>query len=418
MLDVAITGVGMLSGHGRGARPLLEGAYPATLACDVRPARRSRNDWSESTAARAGVDDADLAELLAGERRRALSREGSILVAAALLALGDASLDRETIVRGGQRTGVVVASRDAGLIEYVELLTAGVERGPRAVRPARGPQTGLNAPAAELSIRLGAGGPNATFSNGSAGGLDALAFAIGVLRRGAADVMIVGGVDGIAAELGRSSRRSPDHGRGVTTGEAGVVAVLERAEHADSRNARVLAWPGRPASAFSPTGDLREAIRRSLRATLAATADPPLAVVTGCEDDCEADARQASALRSLLGERVRVFALRGMIDDWGGAAALAQLAVATAMLEGRTPPPPGEWSGGESWDPPSRTVPGRLGPGPILIDAFDERCYASSVLVWGERPHAHPGAGARARRTGGDRDVSGPAPARGGGHGC
>jgi 3-oxoacyl-[acyl-carrier-protein] synthase II len=208
----------------------------------------------------AELEDPAVAELLEGERLRTVSLESRLLLAAARLALRDAgpAVDADEL-------GVVVATRHAGLQEYVDLYRSGTEGERPRVRPGKGPQTGFTAPAAEISIRLPAAGPNATVCNGAVGGLDALRYAADRLAAGDASVMLVCEVDLVPAVLQATTNGEDPQAQRAT------VVVLERTDAAGGRAGTPRALLGAIATAFSPTGDAAAAEARAVGEVLAST---------------------------------------------------------------------------------------------------------------------------------------------------
>jgi len=204
----------------------------------------------------AELEQPAVAELLAGERLRSVSVESRLLLAAARMALRDARARTDGPADDPDALGVVVATRHAGLQDYAELFREGTDAERPRVRPAKGPQAGLTAPAAEISIRLPAAGPNATVCNGAVGGLDALRYAADRLAAGDADAMLVCEVDLAPAVLRRNADDAPELQRAA-------VIVLQRDEVVQARATapcmRVLAV----ATAFSPTDDAAAAQMRA-----------------------------------------------------------------------------------------------------------------------------------------------------------
>jgi 3-oxoacyl-(acyl-carrier-protein) synthase len=412
MTGTAITGLGVLSPYGIGAAALFDGLMSRSAAPQVR----KLHTWLEPDADTTCffVDDADVAAVLGDQRRRTLNAETCLLLAAARLALADARLDARPI---GDRTGIVVSSCHAGLGDYAELLRAGLAAGVRGVNPARGPQTGLSAPAAHVSIRLGLAGPSMTIANGAGGGLDALAYAADTLDGGRADAMLVGGVDVVprieTVRPHTHPTRAPTTGArpfdrdraGPVAGEAGVVVVLERLDSAEERLGAAGSVPrarlGAVASAFSPEPGLSRASLRSLHRVLADRPPPgspsgvsadrapphttPSAVIAGASGSVTGDAAEALALYRLLGKHVPVCAIKGGVGNCAGAAALAQVATAVLSSErGRLPPTPGFTERDERLAPIRvLTEPASLEPGPIAVNAWDEDCRAASAVIWG-----------------------------------
>ena len=209
----------------------------------------------------AELDDATVAEQLQGERLRTVSLESRLLLAAARLALRDAHSRTDAPHLDADVLGVVVATRHAGLQEYVDLYRSGTEGERPRVRPGKGPQTGLTAPAAEVSIRLPAAGPNATVCNGAVGGLDALRYAADRLAAGDASAMLVCEVD-LAPAVLRATAGADEDAR-----QRAAVVVLERADAARARGTAPCALVSAVATAFSPTGDAAEAQARAARRT-------------------------------------------------------------------------------------------------------------------------------------------------------
>lgn len=255
------------------------------------------------------LESPPVAELLRGDRVRSLNREARLLLAAARRALSDAGHGRE--LPDPDRLGIVVASCHAGHDDYAALFLAGIDPGGPHVSPTRGPQTGLNAPAAQLSIRLPAGGPNATVSNGAVGGLDALAYARDALAAGRASAMLVGAVD-------------------VLPGTAGgaAVLVLEPADAARVEPGLAHAAVAGVATALAPDDDLAAARARSLRDALVAAGVAPDALATTVDVAAAGHVESTAAVVQLgaAASRLRRRELRGSVavrasDDAGGAGA-------------------------------------------------------------------------------------------------
>ncbi|MFL5817033.1 MAG: beta-ketoacyl synthase N-terminal-like domain-containing protein, partial [Conexibacter sp.] len=196
----------------------------------------------------AELEDPAVVELLQGERLRTVSLESRLLLAAARLALRDARSHGDDREVDADELGVVVATRHAGLQEYVDLYRSGTEGERPRVRPGKGPQTGLTAPAAEVSIRLPAAGPNATVCNGAVGGLDALRYAADRLAAGDARAMLVCELDLAPAVLQAPAARDG----GDPRRQRATVVVLERADAARGTGAAPRALLGAVATAFSP----------------------------------------------------------------------------------------------------------------------------------------------------------------------
>jgi 3-oxoacyl-[acyl-carrier-protein] synthase II len=352
------------------------------------------------------IAEEDASGVLDGERRRSLNTESWLLLAAARLALRDAEQPQEAM----ERTGIVVSTGHAGLQDYAELFLGALGKDAVArrahpgarpeVSPLRGPQTGLNAPAANLSIRLNARGPNMTLTNGAAGGIDALDYADNALKAGRATTMLVGGVEvvppvihALRHERGRRGQAIPRpfdrHRAGPLLGEAAVVVVLERETSAKRRGVRTQARVRSTASAFAPDGSLERACERSLTAALERCSLSPRqvgAVFAGASGSIDGDAAESRALYAVFGDRTPVCAVKGATADSIGAAALVQLAVALCSWRERViPATPGFRSRGADIAPIDVLAAPRplSSASSIVVHAWDAQSSAASAVLDG-----------------------------------
>lgn len=211
--------------------------YPAQLAGEVRDFRPT--DWMD-----------------AREARR-MARFSQFAVAAARMAVEDArlSIDRSNTYRVGVYMGTGIGSLGAITDEYDLLL----QRGPSRVSPFFIPSMLPNMAAAQVSRILGARGYNSTTVTACAASSQAIGEGLEVIRRGAADVMLVGGSDASICALGlagfcairalstrnddprRASRPFDAQRDGFVPGEGAAILVIEALEHALARGARIYA---------------------------------------------------------------------------------------------------------------------------------------------------------------------------------
>ena len=157
------------------------------------------------------------------------------------------------------RVGVFIASGIGGFGTIEREHQALLEGGPRRISPFFIPAAIINLAAGQVSIRLGAKGPNLATSTACAASAHAVGEAFEMIRRGVADAMIVGGseaaitpmgVGGFAAmralstrndEPERASRPFDRERDGFVIGEGAGVVLLEELEQARRRGARVYA---------------------------------------------------------------------------------------------------------------------------------------------------------------------------------
>lgn len=239
--DVATTWEGMLAGRS-GVRALTE-------------------EWAEQLpvriAARVAVEPTEVLERV---RARRLDRTSQLAMVAALEAWRDAGLEGATESGlDGERLGVALASGIGGVTTLLENYDVLKEKGPRRVSPLAVPMLMPNAPAANVSLHLGARAGAFTPVSACASGNEGIALAADQIRLGRADVMVAGGTEAAIHPLPMAAfanmmalsknagdpatvSRPWDTGRdGFVLGEGAGVLVLESLEHAQARGARIYA---------------------------------------------------------------------------------------------------------------------------------------------------------------------------------
>jgi len=199
----------------------------------------------------------DPAEVMERVKLRRLDRSAATALIAAHQAWADAGLADAGV--DPERLAVVVGSGIGGavtLLNQDDILEAS---GPRKVSPHTVPMLMPNGPAAWVGLELRAKAGVHAPTSACATGAEAIAWALDILRAGRADVAVAGGTEavihplpiaGFAAMRAMSTRndeperasRPFDKARdGFVLGEGSGVVVLETAEHARARGARVYA---------------------------------------------------------------------------------------------------------------------------------------------------------------------------------
>ena len=210
-------------------------------------------------------------------------------IAAAEFARADARL--EVTEELAPRVGVFIASGIGGFSTIEREHRALLEGGPRKISPFFIPASIINLAAGQVSIRLGAKGPNSATCTACSASAHAVGDAFEAIRRGAADVMVAGGseaaitplgVGGFAAMRALSTRndeplracRPFDRDRdGFVIGEGAGVLILEEHDRAVSRGATVyaeLVGYGMSADAFHLTAPAEDGAgaQRVMRAAI------------------------------------------------------------------------------------------------------------------------------------------------------
>jgi len=205
----------------------------------------------------AEVDGFDPAGLLGRKEAKRLDRFSQFAAVASLEALEDAGIDMAN--EDADRVGVLIGSGVGGIITITEQHKVMLAKGPKRVSPFLVPMMLGDMASGQVSMMIGAKGPNFSTVSACATGADSIGEALEMIRRGRADVVIAGGTEAAVCEIGvagfnscmalstrnedpQAASRPFDAGRdGFVLGEGAGVVVLESIEHAEKRGATVLA---------------------------------------------------------------------------------------------------------------------------------------------------------------------------------
>jgi 3-oxoacyl-[acyl-carrier-protein] synthase II len=349
--DAASTWDSLLAGRS-GVRPLTE-------------------EWVADSPVRIGAPVAvDPSEVLPRVQARRLDRSAQIALIAAREAWGDAGFEGKAAETGvdPDRLGVVCASGIGGLHTLLGNYDQLTEHGSRKVSPLAIPMLMPNSPAAnvglELQARAGVHTPVSACSSGS----EAIAYGLDMIRSGRADIVVAGGTEAVIhplpiaafANMMALSKRDDDPTAvsrpfdkdrdGFVLGEGGALFVLESAEHAEARGARVyaeLAGAGISSDAHHIAQPEPDGIG-VMAATRKAMDDGGLQPTDVAHINCHAtstpvgDAAEALALRKVFGDAISgipVTAPKSMIGHLlGGAGAVEAMATVLTLHHGLVPP--------------------------------------------------------------------------------
>jgi 3-oxoacyl-[acyl-carrier-protein] synthase II len=205
----------------------------------------------------AEVNEFDAAPILGRKETRRLDRFAQFACVAALEALEDAGLDMAN--EDPDRVGVLIGSGVGGIMTITEQHKILLNKGPKRVSPFLVPMMLGDMASGQVSMMIGAKGPNFSTVSACATGTDSIGEALEMIRRGRADVVIAGGTEAAVCEIGvagfnscmalstrnddpQAASRPFDSGRdGFVLGEGAGLVVLESLEHAEKRGANVLA---------------------------------------------------------------------------------------------------------------------------------------------------------------------------------
>lgn len=251
---VVITGLGLISPLGIG----VEASWNGASAGKVGIGPITQFDASAYPVRIAGeVKDFDPAQYIDAKEIKKMDRFIHLAMAASMMAHEDSGL--KITPENAERVGVFIGSGIGGLNSIEHYHKALLEKGHRRVSPFFIPMVCINLASGNVSIHLGAKGPNSSVVTACATGSHAIGEAFRIIQRGEADAMFAGGsesvicplaVAGFAAMKALSTRndepekssRPFDSGRdGFVMGEGTGIVVLESLESALARNARIYA---------------------------------------------------------------------------------------------------------------------------------------------------------------------------------
>jgi len=360
---VVVTGTGAITPVGIG----VENMWKALLAGRSGVKRIRRFDVSEFPTQFAGeITDFDPSQFMDFKETKRTARFTQLAVAATQEAIQNACLDlpREDPTRVGMAIGSAIGAVDT-IEEQARILH---EKGLRRVNPTVLPIVIANAAACHIAINLGIKGPTHSPVAACATGTVAVGEALRLLQSGVVDVMLAGGTEAATCPLGlvafsrlgalsthndepeKACRPFDAKRDGTVMGEGAAVLVLETLEHAQRRNAPILAEVlgyGFTEDAYhiaapDPTGD------GAARAINAALAD---AGISPAEVDYVAphgtatplnDISETLACKIAFGERayhIPISSNKSMLGHLLGAAgAISTVVAMLAIRDGIVPP--------------------------------------------------------------------------------
>ena len=333
---------------------------------------------------------------------RPLDRTGQLAACAARLALADAGWEVEAVRE--HELALTVGTMYGSVRTIAEFDRRGIQAGPLYVKPFDFANSVINAAAGQTAIWHHLRGPSTTVSAGTASGVQALALGADLVADGRAEVVLAGGAEELCFESLFSFARAhllangdgpprPFDGRsgGFVLGEGAAFLVLESAEGAAARGARVLGSVLGHGAAFDPSQgrDASSGGRAVERAVALALAHAELspdaigAVAAAANGHRAADAREAAGLAAALGERaatVPVTAPKGVFGECLGASGALQAAALLVAMRADELPGTAGFAGGEAGFPLGgvRAATRPLDAGIGLVDgvALDGPCCA------------------------------------------
>jgi 3-oxoacyl-[acyl-carrier-protein] synthase II len=360
--EVVITGMGMTTPIGGD----LASTWQAALAGESG-ARTLDNDWAAkydlpvSFAAQIKIDPS---EVLSRPEMRRMDPSAQY----AVIAMREAWVDAGAPELAPERLGAVVSSGIGGIWTTLDAWDTLRDKGARRVMPMTVPMLMPNSPAAYVELELGARAGAHALVSACASGAEAIGYAVEMIRTGRADVVVAGGTEAavhpmplaaFAASRTLSTRnddpaaasRPYDVERdGFVLGEGAGILVLESAEHAAARGARVygrvagvgLSSDGYHLTSPEPGGRGQIAAMRAALLDAGVAAADVVHVNAHATSTVVGDLIEAHSVREVLGgaaDRVALSATKSMTGHLLGGAGAIETIFAVLALAHRTAPP-------------------------------------------------------------------------------
>ena len=358
-----VTGLGAITPIGNDA----EAFWASLLAGTSGVAPISAYDASaEEVRIAAEVKGFDPATWIDFKQARRMSRFSQFAVAAAAQAIADGDL---TVTDANRNDiGVIVNTGGGGIGDVALGERVFLEQGGKRVSPFMVPMLSPSMAACQISIQNGLHGPVIASVAACASGVQALIDAQRLIEHGDVEVVLAGGTESAIlpvafaalANMGALSKRNDDPAGasrpfdaerdGFVFGEGAAVLMVESAEHAERRGARIIAEVAGGAmtgdafhiSAPDPTGDgAARAMTKALRDAGVDAEEVDYVVAHGTSTPLN-DATETKAIHAAFGDHAAHLAVssnKSMVGHTLGAAgAISALAAVCAIRDGMIPP--------------------------------------------------------------------------------
>jgi len=348
---VVITGLGIIASNGTGKAAFSEALFSGTSG--IKPV--SLFDVSSFKAKTAGeISDFLPQDILGPKGLRTLDRSTKLVMSAAKLALDDARL--EISEKNSCKAGVSIGATLGSASSICDFDKEALLEGPHYVNPALFPNTVINSPASQVSIRFNIKGFNSTVSTGFCAGLDAIVYAVDMIRSGKAEIVLAGGVEELCIQtfLGfykagclAGTGGGPEvccpfdkRRNGLVLGEGSAVLVLENPAAALSRGAKIYGRISGFGAGFAGSG-----MKRSMRGALESAglkAGGIDYICAAANSGVIADRIETEAIKEVFGSSAKpasVSAIKSMVGECYSAGAAIQAAVAALAIEKQAVPP-------------------------------------------------------------------------------
>ena len=361
---IVITGIGVLASNAIGKKEFWKAAVEGISG--IKPV--SLFDTSKLRTKLAGeIKDFNPEAILGQKGLRNMDRSTKLALAASRLALDDAGIANPIPEEETDVFGVSLGTTMGSVWSISEFDKEALTAGPRSVNPALFPNTVINSPASQISIRFNIQGFNSTISTGFCSSPDAIYYAMNMMSLYDYEVVLAGGVEELCEQtykgfykighlagsrVGKEEIDCPFDKRrnGIIFGEGAVMFVMEGLERAKRRRAKIYGELLGYGTAFDPDSKniYSPKAKGAIRAMKACLEDARLDagdvgyVSAGANSTLDCDAMETVAVKGAFGsaaKKLPVSSVKSMIGETYSASGAMNLAVSLGVLEENIIPP-------------------------------------------------------------------------------
>ena len=361
---IVITGAGVLASNAIG-----KDAFWAALRAGksgVKPV--SLFDTSKLRSKLAGeISDFKPEDILGQKGLRTLDRSTKLALAASKMAMDDAGISCPISEEDTDAFGVSLGSTLGSVWSISEFDKEGLREGPRSVNQALFPNTVINSPASQVSIRFNIQGFNSTISTGFCSGLDSIYYAMNMINLYDYKAVLAGAVEELCEQTykgfhkighlagsrpGKDEINCPFDMRrnGILFGEGAAMIILEELDHARRRGAHICAEVLGYGTSFDPKsmnicnvkGD---GASRSIKACLEDSGLAPSDVDYICataDSTLDCDVMETNAVKTAFGRDAKdtpISSIKSMVGETFSASGAIAVAGALGVIEKGFIPP-------------------------------------------------------------------------------
>lgn len=249
---VVVTGIGCVTPIGIGKNKFWESLKTGVSGIDYIT---KFDTEGYATKIAAEVKDFNVEDYIDKREAKRMDRFSHFAVAASKMAVEDGKLNVEEI--NSERFGVILGSGIGGMETLEDQSRKLFNKGPKRISPFFIPMMISNMGSGQVSIALGAKGPNTTVVTACASATNAIGEAFRIIQNGDADIMVTGGSEASVTPLSiagfcsmkamstnnddpkKASRPFDANRDGFVMGEGAGILLIEELDHAIKRGAPI-----------------------------------------------------------------------------------------------------------------------------------------------------------------------------------